>query len=69
MGESLLNDLPYTEALEHLQATWDGYRVWIVPLAVGGFTWCCTRNSDGLHLEASGPDELNDHIAKAETGH
>jgi hypothetical protein len=68
VASSLLNDMPYTEAREHLQAAWGGYHIWTVPLATGDhlFTWCGHRHSDGQHFQADSPDELNEMISKAE---
>jgi len=64
MGESLLSDMPYDDALEYLRGAWPDYYVWFVPMATGEhrFTWCATRNSDGTHFEGHTPAELNGQL-------
>jgi hypothetical protein len=67
---SLLNDMPYREALKRLQAAWPDYHIWLVPLATGRhrFTWCARRDSDGQHHQCHTPGELSDYLSVAEAG-
>jgi hypothetical protein len=50
--------------LERLSAAWPGWEFWVVPLAVGGQTWCARpAGAEVSRYQASSPAELEAKLA------
>jgi hypothetical protein len=49
-----------------LHDAYHGWKIWYVPLALGGLTWCAKRHADGTLFHAAGPADLAEYIGDAE---
>lgn len=60
------------QALAALREQWgERWEIWVVPLALGGNTWCARRRDDPdlRHvLNAHEPNHLAEYITEAEEG-
>jgi hypothetical protein len=55
------------EIAAQLAAAYPAWKIWTVPRAVGGTTWCAHRHGDEKHvLNAASPDGLSQAIEQEE---
>jgi hypothetical protein len=58
-------NLPLDAALRRLQDAYHDWKIWYVPLALGGLTWCAKRHADGTMLHAAQPADLAEYLSDA----